>query len=171
MPFVQARHSSYKTGESRQLNTAAKSGGLLNSKTNKNDMPKFVSYFERFKAQVIDTFMIYTPILYITTYFVLDGAQEFRESEIAHFIAVFIYGILASLFISLSAQTPGCKAQGIAIVDTNLKKINFLKSLVRFFLYLITVFLIWGVFLPQIRRQKTTIHDIICGTQMIYKHK
>lgn len=127
------------------------------------------SYFERFKAQVVDTFMIYTPILYITTYFILDGASDFRQNDVAHFLAVLAYGVIVSLFVSLSAQTPGCKAQNIAIVDENEQKIGFFRALLRFFLYLLTALCFFGIFIPHIRRQRSTLHDWVCKTRVIVK--
>ena len=52
--------------------------------TNKTEI--LATFWERGKAQVIDTFMIYLPLLYFLTYVVIGSAQGFRES---HYISIF----------------------------------------------------------------------------------
>ncbi|RAX57632.1 hypothetical protein CCZ01_05695 [Helicobacter monodelphidis] len=127
-----------------------------------------VSYFERFKAQVIDSFMIYTPILYITTYFALGSAAEFRENQIAVFVSVTLYGFILSLFIAVSGQTPGYKALGVKLVSSDKKKrISFVRSFLRFFVYLLSMVVFSAVFLPFFYRNRTTLHDAICRTKLI----
>lgn len=127
------------------------------------------SYLERFKAQIIDSFMIYTPILYLTTYLVLKGKEEFQNSDIAPFLAVLVYGIISALFVCLSTQTPGNRAQGIAIVSRIGQKIGFVRAFVRFVLFVVGAIVLWGVFVPHLWREKTTLHDWLCGTIVIKK--
>jgi len=65
----------------------------------------------RVKAFIVDMFMIMMPILYIMTYFILPGAKEFQENDLAKFISALIYGVILIVFWMKSGQTPG-KAQG-----------------------------------------------------------
>ncbi|MDE7316412.1 MAG: RDD family protein [Helicobacter sp.] len=126
-------------------------------------------YLQRFMAQIIDSFMIYTPILYIATYIFMQGKEAFLNSEIAPAVSVALYGILSALFVSLWTQTPGNKAQGIAVVSRIGEKIGFLHALVRFALFIASALLLWGIFVPYLWRERTTLHDWLCGTIVIRK--
>lgn len=125
------------------------------------------SYFTRFKAQVVDTFMLYTPILYLVTYVILGRAEEFRSNEWGPFLSVTLYGILSSILLALHGQTPGCKAYNIRVVDREGRKIGFLRALGRFFLFLLSALLLFGIALPFIRQKRSTLHDWILDTSVI----
>ena len=56
----------------------------------------YATFWERGKAQVIDTFMIYLPLLYFLTYVVIGSAQGFRDSNWGPFVAVLIYGLIVA---------------------------------------------------------------------------
>lgn len=126
-------------------------------------------YLRRFAAQIIDSFMIYTPILYIVTYVFMQGKEAFLDSELAPAVSVAMYGILSALFVSLWAQTPGNKAQGIAVVSRIGEKIGFFHALLRFALFIASALLLWGIFVPYLWRERTTLHDWLCGTIVICK--
>ncbi len=126
-------------------------------------------YMERIKAQIIDLFMIYTPILYSATYLFMQGKEAFLNSELAPAMSVALYGILSALFVSLWTQTPGNKAQEIAIVSRTGEKIGFVRALVRFALFIVGALLLWGIFVPYLWREKTTLHDWLCRTIVIHK--
>ena len=66
--------------------------------TNKTEI--LATFWERGKAQVIDTFMIYLPLLYFLTYVVIGSAQGFRESQWGPLIAVLIYGVIVALLMA-----------------------------------------------------------------------
>ncbi len=123
----------------------------------------------RLKAFITDVFMIYTPLLYITTYFILGSAQAFRENQIAIFACVCMYGLISALFLSLSAQTPGLRYVGLELVRKDRSRVGFMQALLRFFLWLLGVALLVGLIFPFISSQKRFLHDILCGTDMITK--
>ncbi|MDA3967801.1 RDD family protein [Helicobacter sp. WB40] len=127
------------------------------------------TFFDRFKAQVVDTFMIYMPILYFITYVIMGSAEAFRDSVLAPLFGVILYGIVVSIFMSFGGQTPGKKAYEIIVKRDDNKKITFLFAMTRFFLFLVSGFLIFGIFMPLFRKDKKTLHDLILQTKVCKK--
>lgn len=126
-----------------------------------------VSYFTRLKALIIDLFMLYTPILYVMTYFVIGSATEFRESDLGVFIAWNLYGITSAVLIAVAGQTPGMRAMGLWLTNSNGERLGFFMAFGRFLLFILSACLFFGIAIPSIRREKTTLHDWILGTIMV----
>lgn len=175
MPAVQGWQRCHQAGQQRQ-----QLGHFVKRKrkkhSHKEPPPKQqihqaykARYRERVAAQIIDSFMIYTPILYIATYIFMQGKEAFLDSELAPAASVALYGILSALCVSLWTQTPGNKAQGIAVVSRLGTKIGFFHALVRFALFIASALLLWGIFVPYLWRERTTLHDWLCGTIVIRK--
>lgn len=127
------------------------------------------SFIQRAKAQIIDIFMIYMPILYFLTYVVIGSAKDFRESIWGPLVGVLLYGVIISLFLKFSAQTPGKKAYDLLLIRDNGKKITFFLAFVRFILFLVSGSLIIGILSPLWRKDKKTMHDLILKTSVIVK--
>ncbi|TLD83577.1 RDD family protein [Helicobacter sp. MIT 11-5569] len=126
-------------------------------------------FLERGKAQVIDTFMIYMPLLYVLTYGVIGSAQEFRDSSWAPFAGVLIYGSIVALLLALKGQTPGKKAYDLWVVRENGKKVTFIFALLRFFGFLLSGTSIVGILLPLWRKDRKALHDILFKTIVLRK--
>ncbi|MCI5968536.1 MULTISPECIES: RDD family protein [Pseudomonadati] len=129
----------------------------------------YAGFLERGKAQVIDTFMLYMPLLYVLTYGVVGSAQGFRDSNWAPFAGVLLYGSIVAVFLALKRQTPGKKAYGLWIVRENGKKITFLFAILRFFGFLLSGVTIVGILLPLWRKDKKALHDILLKTLVLRK--
>jgi len=132
---------------------------------------KSVSYTSipnKIKAFITDMFMIYVPILYLMTYVVLNGKDDFQSSNWAPFVAVSLYGIISSILLSKFGQTPGNKAYTMKVVDASThKNISFLQGLLRFVSFLFGATILIGFFIPFYRKDKTSLHDIIAKTVVI----
>jgi len=141
---------------------------IKHKKTNKSqqqDKVVYARYIDRIKAFITDMFMINMPILYITTYFILDGKDDFQSSPLAQFLALLAYGVVYALFLSKTGQTPGKKAYGIKVVKADTKELlSPVTALVRFFLFSISVLSIVGILLPFYNKEKKALHDIILNT-------
>lgn len=124
-----------------------------------------ISLFLRFKVFVIDMFMIYIPILYIT-YFIL-GKEGFLNNQIAIFIDTCLYGIILSLFYSIKSQSPGLKAYNLKLQTVKNTKLNFPEAFFRYFLFLISGSSIIGLAIAFFRKDKLCFHDIISKTRII----
>lgn len=127
------------------------------------------TFFDRFKAQVVDTFMIYMPILYFITYVIVGSADAFRDSVWAPLLCVVLYGVIVSIFMSFGGQTPGKRAYEIIIQRDDNKDITFVFALTRFFLFLVSGFLIFGIFMPLFREDRKSLHDLILRTRVCKK--
>ncbi|WP_299549322.1 RDD family protein [uncultured Helicobacter sp.] len=168
---------------SLKQNQTKKDSNILDSKTFENLPSKlredlensdskalfYAGFLERGKAQVIDTFMIYMPLLYVLTYVVVGSAQGFRESSWAPAAGVLIYAGIVALLLAIKGQTPGKKAYDLWIVRENGKKVTFTFALLRFFGFLLSGTTIIGILLPLWRKDKKALHDILLQTLVLRK--
>ena len=123
---------------------------------------------DRIKAFITDMFMIYVPILYIITYVVLGGKDEFQSSDIAPLVGVLLYGIIYVLFLYKSGQTPGKKAYTMKVVDAKThKKITLSQAIVRFLGFLFSATILIGLIFPFYRKDKRALHDLIANTVVL----
>ncbi len=122
-------------------------------------------YVDRIKALITDMFMIYIPILYIITYLVLGGKDDFQESWVGQLMGVTLYALIYATFLSKTGQTPGKKAYTIKVVDAKTyEKISFFRSLWRFVAFLFSATIGVGLFVPFFRKDNRALHDLMAGT-------
>ena len=126
--------------------------------------------FLRIKAFIVDMFFIAMPLLYITTYLILGSKEAFQENQFAIAIVWLIYGLITSIFIAKSAQTPGYKFSQIYLIDLKTgRKISFLKAFFRFICFIVAGFSIVGLFLCFFRKDKLNLHDLLTQTAPVIK--
>ena len=129
---------------------------------------KYAKTTDRIKAFITDMFMIYVPILYIITYVFMGGKDAFQESDIAPFLAVSIYGLIYSLLLAKLGQTPGKKAYDIKVVDEKSgENLSFARAYLRFIMFLFSSFSLLGLFIVFYRKDKKSLHDLVCGSVVI----
>jgi len=126
--------------------------------------------FLRIKAFIVDMFFIAMPLLYITTYLILGSKEAFQENQFAIAIVWLIYGLITSIFIAKSAQTPGYKFAQIYLIDLKTgRKISFFKAFLRFVCFILAGFSIVGLFLCFFRKDKLNLHDLLTQTAPVIK--
>ena len=126
--------------------------------------------FLRIKAFIVDMFFIAMPLLYITTYLILGSKEAFQENQFAIAIVWAIYGLITSIFIAKSAQTPGYKFAEIYLIDLKTgRKISFFKAFLRFVCFILAGFSIVGLFLCFFRKDKLNLHDLLTQTAPVIK--
>ena len=81
----------------------------------------------RLKAFITDMFMVMMPILYITTYIILDGKDDFLHNDFARFSGAFLFGAVIIFMWYRLGQTPGMRAYGIKLIAINNKKLSFIS--------------------------------------------
>ncbi|MDL0089298.1 RDD family protein [Campylobacter gastrosuis] len=124
----------------------------------------------RIKAFIVDMFMILMPILYIATYVVLDGKDDFKGSQIAIFICNALFGVFLSIFFSLKAQTPGYKSQQIYLISLKTgRKISFFHAIFRYICFVLAGFSLVGLLLCFFRKDRLNFHDIITNSAAVIK--
>lgn len=126
------------------------------------------SPLHRIKAFVTDMFMIMMPIMYITTYVIMDGAQSFQGSEMARWLTMSIYGLITVVFWTKKGQTPGFKAYDLKLIDDKTGKIlTFGLAVARYMMFILSAVSIIGVLLPFFRKDKKTLQDLLMQTSVI----
>lgn len=126
------------------------------------------STLDRFKAFITDMFMIMMPIMYITTYVIMDGKEDFQGNDAAHWITMAIYGLITVLFWVKKGQTPGFKAYDLILLNSKTKeKLTFLHASLRYLAFIFSAVTIIGFLLPFFRKDKKTLQDLLTGTSVI----
>lgn len=124
----------------------------------------------RFKAFVVDLFIILMPILYIMTYLILDGKDDFQQNQFAIFICSLLFGVILSIFFAKNGQSPGYRAYDLWLVDDKTKKNpNFIKLILRYIIFLFSCAFVFGIVLALIRKDKKNLHDLLTKTTPLIK--
>ncbi len=127
-----------------------------------------VSPLTRVKAFITDMFMIMMPIMYITTYIIMDGKDDFQASDMAHWVTMAIYGAIIVSFWVFKGQTPGFKAYSIILLDDKTgEKLGWLKATLRYGAFIISAVSILGFLLPFFRDDKKTFQDLLMQTSVV----
>jgi len=150
----------------RKLKKQAKNNKEKRSNSEKSSLNASIP--DKIKAFITDMFMIYVPILYILTYVVLDGKDDFQSSTWAPFIAVSLYGFISSFLLYKFGQTPGNKAYTMKVVDAlTHENITFPQALLRFVSFLVGATFLVGFIVPFYRKDRRSLHDILAKTVVI----
>ena len=151
--------------------------GNITKKTDTNEQQNVipnqcVSPLFRIKAFITDMFMIMMPIMYITTYIILDGKDSFQGSEMARWITMGVYGLIVVVLWVKKGQTPGFKAYDIILIDDKTKQtLGFVPAVLRYFMFIVSAISIIGVLLPFFRKDKKTFQDLVMNTSVIIVEK
>jgi len=137
-------------------------------KTELKETVPYATIPDRIKAFITDMFMIYVPILYIITYAIMDGKDDFQSSDLAPLIAVLLYGIIYVAFLYKSGQTPGKRAYEMRVVDASThEKITLSQAILRFIGFLFSATILIGLIFPFYRKDKRSLHDLIANTVVL----
>lgn len=149
--------------------------GNVENKTNQEesiDSATSAPIPQRIKAFVVDMFMIMMPIMYVTTYLIMNGKDDFQGSEEARWITAFVYGLIIILFWIVKGQTPGLKAYSLILLDAKTQnKISLPKAIIRYIIFLFSATTILLTFIPFFRKDKRTIQDILTNSIVISESK
>lgn len=142
-------------------------------KERKSSLPSYAiaPFQRRFKAFVVDSFMLLMPILYIVFYLIYGSREGFAAHMLQGWLFILIpYGALTILFLKRSGQTPGYKAYDLILIDlSTTQKTSILQLCVRYTLMLLTALTIIGLFLPLMRKDNLALYDILSQTAPICK--
>lgn len=126
----------------------------------------------RLKAFITDSFLITTPIVYVTIYLLMGSGQEFSQHRgIGWLIILVVHFIVIMAFWLKSAQTPGLKAyEGKLVNASNKEKIGVIQATIRYFATLFSIISFFCMFLPFFRKDKKTFQDLVSNSCII-EHK
>ena len=133
--------------------------------------PSIARFQRRFKAFIVDSFMLLMPILYIVFYLIYGSREGFAAHMLQGWLLILIpYGSITILFLKRSGQTPGYKAYDLMLIDLKTKgTASLLQLCVRYILLLLTTLSILGLFAPLIRKDKLALYDLVSQTAPISK--
>lgn len=124
-------------------------------KNNDADIIISASPLLRIKAFITDMFMLMMPIMYFTTYIIMDGSQDFKTNDLSHWITMGVFGTIVILFWIFKGQTPGFKAYNIQLIDDHTKtKVSVGIAIARYMMFIVSSFVIIGALLPFFRKDK-----------------
>ena len=140
---------------------------------NQNQQDSFIyglcaSPLHRVKAFITDMFLIMMPIMYITTYIIMDGKDSFQGSEIARWVTMIVYGAIIVAFWVKKGQTPGFKAYDLILIDDKTQQtLGVVKATLRYIFYIISAVSIIGFIIPFFRKDKKTFQDLVMQTSVV----
>jgi len=135
----------------------------------KKSKAKIASRWLRFKALLIDIFLIYVPILYLF-YFLLGSKEAFLNNTFITSLSTLLFGVIQGIFLSTKAQSPGLKAYDLYLIDMQKgKKLSFLKVLLRYIIFTISFGIFIGFLVSFIRKDSLSLHDILSKSYIVQK--
>lgn len=146
----------------------AKKNKLPTSTASTPEFSENAPILQRLKAFIIDMFLIMMPIMYITTYLIMDGKDDFQNSDMARWITSFVYGAIIVAFWKIKGQTPGLKAYELVILDKQSNEtLTLSKSILRYVVFIVSAMSIVGWFVPFFRKDKATLQDMVAGSIVV----
>lgn len=132
----------------------------------------YSSLLSRFKAIVIDSFMIVMPLLYLIFYAIFGSREAFGEHMIEGWLLIIVpHFCITTTFLFFKAQTPGMKAYDLKLIDNSTQeKPTLLQLCFRYFLFIVTAVSLFGLLAPLFRKDKQTFYDILSHTTLIETH-
>ena len=129
------------------------------------------SFPKRFKAFVVDSFMLLMPILYIVFYLIYGSREGFAAHMLQGWLLILLpYGALTLIFLKRSGQTPGYKAYDLILIDLKTEQRASLSQLsIRYCFMLISALTLIGLFVPLLRKDNLELYDLLSHTAPINK--
>lgn len=122
----------------------------------------------RAKVFILDTFMIYTPILYIIVYIFLGDKETFQGDQFYPFVGTILYGLILAFLQSVKKMSIGGRAYDVMVVDsTTGKSITFVVAFLRYLLSLISIMTLFGIIIAMTNKKRQTLHDFLCKTVVL----
>lgn len=96
------------------------------------------------------------------------------EDSTALDIFMFVYSVIFIVIFTASKlkASPGKLILGIQVLTLDNKQIGIGRSIGRYFAYIISTFTFMvGYIMAGFTKDKKALHDLICGTRVVYKIK
>lgn len=113
--------------------------------------------------------MIYMPILYVATYVILGSKEALWENQMAIFICVLLYLAITSALFARNGQSLGYAYAGIVLKKESGKEVGFASAFIRGVVFCVSFGLVFGIFVPFVRKDRRFLHDIISKTKLAQK--
>jgi len=150
-----------------------KQGKVAEGPEAKTSAPKstrpYASASLRMKAFLTDTFMLMMPIMYVVVYLAMGSLQAFATERLKGWIYIFVpLVIVQTLFMGISAQTPGYRAYNLTLIDEATgKKPSWGIILFRNLAAILSALTMAGWLMMFVRKDRKTLHDLLSNTAVI----
>ncbi len=127
-----------------------------------NKEPQRAGFWARLIAQMVDTFMILTPITILIA--LIFGYSTLKEENPlpAGLLQMGLYALIVIAFWVKRGYTPGKKSMRLIVLDTRqMVLMGPLQAIWRFVCYFISMISIVGFLLPLFRKDKKALHDLL----------
>lgn len=139
----------------------------INIEENSSTVP-CAPILSRLKAFITDTFLITTPVLYIIIYLVMGSGDIFSQFRLEGWALILaVHFIIIVIFWLRTGQTPGMKAYDLKLIHNTKEKLPFYSLVIRYFILLISIISIFGLFSVYFRKDNKTFQDIFSNTSII----
>ncbi|MDD5406292.1 MAG: RDD family protein [Sulfurovaceae bacterium] len=142
-----------------------------NKKSTSTNTPKrhYATKLSKFKAFLIDNFMLLMPIMYVVFYLIMGSRADFAEHKLYGWIAIFVpLVIVQTIFFYKDGQTPGYKAYSLKLIDEGTGKIPNLGIIFfRNLCAILSFFSIFGWIMMFFRKDHKALHDLLSNTAVI----
>lgn len=130
---------------------------------------RIASRWLRFKALLVDVFLIYVPILYLS-YFMLGSKQAFLNNSFVTSLCTLLFGFIQALFLARKAQSPGLKAYDLYLIDVSTGgRLSFVKIILRYIVFIISFGILIGFFVSFLRKDTLSLHDVLTRSCIVIK--
>ncbi|MBD1221627.1 RDD family protein [Virgibacillus halodenitrificans] len=140
------------------------------------DNYKPAGFWIRFLANFVDGIIISLMALIIA---VIIGDQTFfqggsSEDSISEGISSLLYSVVFIIIFTASKfrGSPGKMVCKIQVLNKDMTQISILKSIGRYFSYILSAIpFMLGFIVAGFTENKKALHDVICGTRVVYRNK
>jgi uncharacterized RDD family membrane protein YckC len=132
----------------------------------------YAGFWIRVVSTIIDGFVmlpVYILIIYLFSgsLFMPGNGSGLLMAKFLQYAVSFLY---TTLLIWKYGGTLGLKTMGLKVVNADGSDISYLKSVGRYFAFILSgSILLIGFIIVAFDREKRALHDMICGTRVIYK--
>lgn len=133
---------------------------------------KPAGFWIRFVATTIDSLII-AIIGFVLSYIFQDSPGDIDNSTSAN-IFEFVYSVVFIIYLTASKYkgTPGKLIVGIQVLSIYHEKIGIGRSIGRFFATILSGIIFYiGFIMAGFTEDKKALHDMICGTRVVYRKK
>ena len=124
--------------------------------------PQSAGFWARTIAQLIDTFMILTPITLLLA--LIFGYTTLKEENPlpAGILQIGLFALVVIAFWVRRGYTPGKKVMRLIVLDTRtMRTLRTPQAIWRFVCYFLSMISLIGFVLPLLRKDKKALHDLL----------
>jgi len=136
----------------------------------------YAGFWARVGTTILDG-IILMPVNLLMVYLlgaamVATPQNAFSNQLLIQFLQIAVSFLYTTLLIWKYGGTLGLLSSGLRVVNADGTPVSYLKSVARYFAYMLSGLTFGiGFIMVAFDKEKRALHDMICGTRVIYKNK